>query len=378
MNKKKLFIPGPVQVSEQVLAIMKTQMIYHRSNECKELISDIKGLISELLQTKNEVMLITSSATGAMETAVRSCIQNNVLCIANGEFGRRWYEIAKGNGKNAKLLDFGDGKNINYAMVADELRKKQYEAVTFVINETSTGVENDAGALKQAVQSVSKDVLIFADAVTAAFGIKIVIDDADLVLFGTQKSLALPPGLSILIANEKAIRKAEHVNNRGYYFDLILIKEYNDKNLPLTTPPISLMYALKHRLQEIRKQGMENLIQEHAKKTELVRNWMNQHGFNLFVPEGYSNTLTVVCNNLEVDVPRMIKLLAASGYVIANGYGPLKNKTFRISHMGDISFEDTKQLLNEMEKILCILQPSHVKTRVLQPTTRFLTEKDIY
>jgi aspartate aminotransferase-like enzyme len=349
---KKLFIPGPVQVSKQVLQELAKDMMHHRSAECVAIIKEIKNLIAELLQTKNDILLLTNSSTGSMEAGIRSCVANKVLCVANGEFGRRWYDIAISNGKEAKLLDFGDGKEIDYNNIAEELKNDYFDSVTFVINETSTGMENDSKALKAAVQSSSKGTLILADGVSAAFGIKLDLEDYDVLLFGTQKALALPPGMSIIIANEKAFKRSENVKNKGYYLDFIRLKERSDNDMTLTTPALPILYALKYRLQEIKKQGISNYIKNHETMAEFVRKKIQEIGFKPFVPENYSKTLTVISNNLNIDVPKLIKSLAEKDFIIENGYGPLKNKTFRIGHMGDIAIEDTEQLLNEIEKLL--------------------------
>ncbi|MBI2140902.1 alanine--glyoxylate aminotransferase family protein [Candidatus Woesearchaeota archaeon] len=355
-NMKKLFIPGPVQVDRRVLEEMARPMMHHRSAECVALIREINGLLSELLGTKDSIFLLTSSATGAMEACIRSCVISRVLCIANGEFGRRWHSVAVSNGKDARLLDFGDGALVDYGAVADELRKGDFDAVTFIINETSTGMENDSKALKAAVQAASgdaaKDIIILADGVSAVFGTKVDMADYDALLFATQKSLALPPGMSIIIANSRAIGRAKLVKGRGYYFDFLLLKKRSDENMTTTTPALPILYALRYRLQEIGKQGIGSYINRHKAMAELVRSRIRGMGFRLFVPSSYSNTVTVISNNLGVDTEGLIRLLSEKGYVIENGYGPLKNKTFRISHMGDITPADTGELLAEMEKIV--------------------------
>ncbi|MBI2549665.1 alanine--glyoxylate aminotransferase family protein [Candidatus Woesearchaeota archaeon] len=356
---RKLFIPGPVQVSRRVLEEMARPMMHHRSAECIAIIKEIKGLLSDFLYTNNDIFLLTCSSTGAMEASMRSCVVGSVLCVANGEFGRRWHSIAVSNGKEAKLLDFGDGKLIDYSLVAEELRKGGFDAVAFVVNETSTGMENDSKALKKAVQSVSKDIIILADGVSAVFGTMLDIDDYDVLLFATQKALALPPGMAIIIANDKAIERSKAVKDRGYYFDFLNLKKRSDENMTITTPALPIIYALRYRLQEIKKHGINSYIENHNAKAELVRKEIRKMGFGLFVPSSYSNTVTVISNNLGIDVEKLIRLLGEKGFAIENGYGPLKNKTFRISHMGDITSEDTKQLLKEMGKIIKTLTSEH-------------------
>ncbi len=349
---KKMLIPGPVEVCESTLIEMARPMIYHRSKEFKAILKEVKELISELLETKNDIFLLTSSATGAMESVIRSCIEEKVLCIANGEFGRRFYEIAASNGKEAELLDFGDGKEINYETVAYKLMENNFDAVTSVSNETSTGIENDLEALRGIIDSASPGTLLLADAVTAAFGTRIDVNKADALLFGTQKSLALPPGLAIVIANKKALTKAEHNKNKGYYFDLTRIKKCNDEDLTLATPNISLIYALRKKLYDIKAESIHEFIKKHKEKADLVRKWAEDNGFELAVKDNYSKTATVIENNRGVNIKKIIKELECIGYDIANGYGPLKDKTFRIGHMGDITTEDTRKMLYQLERLL--------------------------
>lgn len=351
---RKMFIPGPVEVSNSILMEMARPMIYHRSEEFKALIVEIKKLISELLETKNEVFLLTSSATGAMESVIRSCVDKRVLCIANGEFGRRFYEIAISNGKEAELLYFGYGREIYHKKFANKLMETNFDAVTLVVNETSTGIENDLAAIRKIIDSISPNTLLLADAVTAAFGTTIDANKADAIFFGTQKALALPPGLAVLIANKRALEKAKNNQNKGYYFDLTRMKECNDNNLTLTTPNIPLLYALRKKLFEIKAKGLNRFINEHKEKAELVRKWAEENGFELLVKENYSKTVTVIENTRNMDMKKTFRMLEKGGYCIANGYGPLKDKTFRIGHMGDITIEDTRNMLYQLERLLTI------------------------
>lgn len=351
---KKMLIPGPVEVSRSTLIEMARPMIYHRSKEFKAILKEVKELISDLLETKNEVFLLTSSATGAMESVIRSCVENKVLCIANGEFGRRFYEIAVSNSKEAELLDFGDGNGINYETVAYKLMQNKFDAVTLVSNETSTGIENDLDALRGIIDSASPGTLLLVDAVTAAFGTRIEVNKADALLFGTQKTLALPPGISIIIVNKKALERAEHNKNKGYYFDLTRIKKCNDEDLTLATPNLSLIYALRKKLYGIKAEGLHEFIKKHKERADLVRKWAEDNGFELLVKDNYSKTVTVIENNKGVNIKEIIKELECSGYAIANGYGPLKDKTFRIGHMGDITIEDTRNMLYQLERLLTI------------------------
>ncbi len=346
----KLFIPGPVNVEEKMLKEMTRPMIGHRTQEFRDLHKAIVADFRELLNTQDDIYLLTCSSTGAMEAAIRNAVNKRVLCLSNGAFGRRWFEIAEQNGKEAWLLDFGEGIPFDYAAVGKEL-EKGYEAITAVLNESATGIENNLEPLK-ALLAGYPDTLLLADVVTGVFGTSIDFKGMDIAVFGTQKALALPPGMAVMLVGEKAKHKAGTITNRGYYFDLISIGKNARENHTLTTPNIPLMFALRKRLGEIRKVSMEKYIEKHAINTTTTREFLKSRGFELLIDEkNRSNTLTVVKNRKNIDTKELIDYLKARGYVIAEGYGPLKPLTFRIGHMG-VSHEDTALLLKEIDNFL--------------------------
>ncbi len=346
----KLFIPGPVDVEQDVLKEMTNPMIGHRTGEFRQLHDEIVERLKRLLKIDNDIFLITGSATGAMEAAIRNCVQEKVLCIANGAFGRRWFEIAKGNGKNANLMDFGDGNPYDYALICEELQKG-YEAVTVVMNDTATGIENDLEPLKKILERLP-NTLLLVDAVTAAFGTPIDFNGIDVLVFGTQKALALPPGLAIAIVDVNALKKARVVMNKGFYFDFIKLKKKADQGFTLTTPNIPLLFALRKRLEQIEIRGVNDFIEAHNKNTEAVRMFFRKKGFKMFIDEEHkSKTVTVVENTPRINVTMLIDDLKEHGILVANGYGDLKQKTFRIGHMG-VGLAGTKALLEIFEEHL--------------------------
>jgi aspartate aminotransferase-like enzyme len=330
----KLLIPGPVNVEQKYSNLMSMPMISHRSSEFELIHYRIINSIKELFETNNDVFLITASASGAMEAAIRNCVNKNVLCIANGDFGRRWHEIATMNGKDSTLIDFNDATVYDYNQIRNALKIKSYDAITIVLNETTCGIENHLEPIKKILQEYP-NTLLLVDAVTAAFGTQINLQNIDVLLFGTQKALALPPGMSITIANQSAINRAQEVKNRGYYFDYILMKKNADKNFTVTTPNISLMYALKSKLEDIKLEGMNNYIMEHHELSQLVRSEIKKLGFELLIEDKYaSNTVTVIKNNLNINIKQLQEEMRKAGFELANGYGKLKDITFRFGHMG--------------------------------------------
>ncbi|MEM2943578.1 MAG: alanine--glyoxylate aminotransferase family protein [Methanomassiliicoccales archaeon] len=348
---RKLFTVGPVEVRKEVLEAMTKPMIVHRGKEYEQLQASIVEKIKKALSTEMNVLLAPCSSTGLLEACVRCGVSRKMAGLSNGAFGERWQSIGALNGKIVQKIDVPWGQAIKGNHVEDML-DEDVEAVTIVVNESSTGVLNP---IKDIIEAIRKkhDPLIFLDAVTAAFGIdlKLASIDVDAVVFGTQKALALPPGLAVICASERLFEKARSVEGRGYYFDLLEMKKFADKNLPVTTPPISLMYALDFQLDRILKEGTANRYERHGKMAELVREWASKR-FSLFAEEGYrSNTITVVCKG-DMDFGMFHKTLRDRGYEISPGYGRIRDYTFRIGHMGDLTQEEISDLLRTIDEIL--------------------------
>ena len=348
----KLFVPGPVDVSPDVIAQMNKPMIYHRGKEFSELLANCVDKLKRLAYTENNVFISTSSSTGLMEAAIRNCVKNRCLNIATGAFGERWHKIALVNGKQADLLKIEWGKAVTPDLVDEKLSDGEYDSVTLVHNETSTGVSNPIYEISNVLKKY--DVCFLVDTVSSMGGIKIEVDKLgiDVCLFGSQKALSLPPGLSACSVSEKAMKMAETVPNRGYYFDFLVFQKYWLKRQTPATPAIPQMNAMNYQLDRIFNEGLEERYKRHREMGESTRKWV-KNNFELFADEKYaSNTLTCIRNSRNVDVEDMISDLNKRGYVIANGYGKLSGKTFRIAHMGDRTIDDLKNLLNNIDEFL--------------------------
>ena len=200
-------------------------------------------------------ILMSSSASG-LEGCVRSGIRNKMVGVSNGSFGDRWQSIGTENGKEVRKVNAKWGKAVR-AHDLEGVVDDSTEAVTMVSNESSTGVLNPVGEIVRGVRE-KHDPLMFIDGVTSVFGTDLHIKDLDIdaLVFGTQKALALPPGLAIMCCSDRLLEKAKGVPNRGYYFDLVQMKKMADKNYSLTTPPVSLMYALDLQLDRMLREGM--------------------------------------------------------------------------------------------------------------------------
>ncbi|TET77787.1 MAG: alanine--glyoxylate aminotransferase family protein [Candidatus Cloacimonadota bacterium] len=351
---KKLFIPGPTEVREDILDVMKTPMIGHRSKEFSELYDSVIPKVKKVFYTENKVFLSTSSATGLMEGAIRNCVKERALNLVCGAFSKRWHQITKANGKEADVVEVEWGKAILPEMVRDALKTGKYDAVTFVHNETSTGVMNPIYEIAEVMKEFP-DVSFLVDAVSSMVGVKIEVDrlGIDVCLAGVQKAFALPPGLALCSVSEKALKKAESIPNRGYYFDFLTFLKYDqDKHQTPTTPIISIIFALDKQLDRFFEEGLENRFARHLEMANYVRDWTRQY-FAFFPDEKYlSNTLTAIKNTRGISVADLNKELGKRGAMISNGYGKLKEQSFRIAHMGDLTLDDMKWLLSQINEIL--------------------------
>jgi aspartate aminotransferase-like enzyme len=350
-----MFVPGPVDVAPVVLAAQAKPMMPHRSKDFEELFRRTAEKAQKLFFTQYRVFQGTSSGSGMQEAGVRNFAQESVLSCVNGAFADRWYKVAIANGKQADRIEVPWGQAITPEMLADALKKKSYEAVTIVHNETSTGVENPVKELAKVVHELSPDTLILVDAVSSLGGTKIEMDawGIDFLLTSSQKCLALPPGLSLAAASDRAMKKAETVTNRGWYFDLVLMEKHRLKDSTPMTPVMPLIYALDVQLDRILEEGLENRFARHAAMAKRTQNWAIAHGMDPLAPEGYrSKTVSTIKNEKGLDISALNKFLLTKGMRIANGYGELKDKTFRIAHMGEITMSDVDTLLANMEEFM--------------------------
>ncbi len=351
----KLFIPGPTNVHPDVLAKMANPMIGHRTPEASILQKSISDKLKKLMLTENKIVLSTSSGTGLMEGAIRSATLKKAIVFSTGAFGKRWHELALLNGIDADLYEEEPGKPILPETVNTYLKTGKYDTLAITHNETSTGVMNPLEVISEVVQKYPK-VLWMVDAVSSLGGIKIEIDKLgiDICISSSQKALALPPGLSLASISEKTENRLKKIGHRGYYLDLLTLCEYIDKrnNQYSCTPSLSHMFALDFQLDRIFKEGLENRYIRHIEIAEHMINWAN-HFFKVYPSSGFES-LTVTCieNTKKIDVPALNKELQLRNMVISNGYGSLKDKTFRIGHMGEINIDDMLELTSAMEEIL--------------------------
>ena len=350
-----MFIPGPVDVHPDVLAAQTQAMLPHRSPEFEEIYQRAASKARSLFYTQQRVFLTACSGTAWQEAAVRNLARQKVLSCVNGAFAERWYEVARANGKSADPLEAPWDRPITPEAVFQALQAGDYEILTVVHNETSTGLQNPVQEITAAARQASPHTLVCVDAVSSLGGTKIDMDvwGLDLVLTSSQKCLALPPGLGLAAVSDRALERAKGVPERGWYLDLPRLEKHRLKNSTPTTPAISLIYALDRQLDRILAEGLDKRFTRHHAMAERVRAWVRERGLGLYAPEGYrSPTVTAVNNRLGLDIPELNAFLLQRGMRIAGGYGALKPKTFRIAHMGETQMADIERLLGAMDEYI--------------------------
>lgn len=359
MGHVKLHIPGPVEVSEKTFRAFCSPMIGHRGQEFKDLYGQIQPQLQKLLYTKQLVYLSTSSAWGVMEGAVRNLVAKKVLCCMCGAFSDKWLDVAKRCGKQAEALQVAWGSPILAEAVDAKLASGQFDALTFIHNETSTGVMSPLMQIA-ALKEKYPDVMFIVDAVSSMSAVKLDFDAlrVDVLLAGTQKAFAMPPGLTVFACSPLALTTAAKMPDRGYYFDLVEFQKNAEQNMTPSTPSIGHVYALASKLEDIFAEGLDARYERHARLAQMTRDWAAGHGFTLFPEKGYeSQTLTCVSNGAKpggrtIDVAKFQKLVKDQGFLIDGGYGKIKGTTFRISNMGDETDNTMRELYAAMDKAM--------------------------
>ncbi|MBI2946804.1 MAG: alanine--glyoxylate aminotransferase family protein [Verrucomicrobia bacterium] len=356
MGHVKLHIPGPVEVSEKTFRAFRSPMIGHRGQGFKDLYAKIQPQLQALFYTKQLVFLSTSSAWGVMEGALRNLVSRRVLCCMCGAFSDKWLDVAQRCGKQSDALKVDWGSPIRPEQVEAKLATGQFDALTVIHNETSTGVMSPLAEIA-ALKRKYPEVMFIVDAVSSLTATKIEFDalGIDVLLAGTQKALAMPPGLTVFTCSPSALAKSATMKDRGYYFDFVEFQKNAEQNMTPSTPSIGHIYALASKLEDIFDEGLEARYRRHAQLAELTRQWAAGHGFTLFPEKGFESvTLTCVNNGARpggraVDVATLQKLVKDQGFLIDGGYGKIKGTTFRISNMGDETEATMKQLYSALD-----------------------------
>jgi aspartate aminotransferase-like enzyme len=352
---KKLLIPGPTEVSPQVLQEQTRLMIGHRSKEFSELYAGITGKLAKLFELPYDYKPTTTTSSGTLwfDIIGRSIVKKKALCCINGAFSKRFGEIVRSCGKEADWIEVEWGKVVKPEMIAEKLDSGEYDTLTMCHNESSTGARSPVAEVGNMVKKEHPEVIFAVDSVSSMGGDRTLPHEmgVDILFASTQKCFALPPGLAIAHVNERALKRAEEVPNRGGYTDILEIFEFEKKHQTPYTPNVSLLYALDKRLDLMLQETYAHICRRHMDMAELTRNWAKKH-FEMFPEKGYESiTVSCIKNTLGKNVGELNKKLAEKGLEISNGYGPLKEKTFRIGHMGEWNVDGIKEALATIDEI---------------------------
>ena len=353
------FVPGPTEVRREVLAAMMKPMIPHRSREFEKLFARLELGLQSVFKTTRPVFVAAASATGMMEAGMRCTEPGRILSLVNGAFSERFAHIAEMCGRQVERYEVAWGDTHNSADLETRLAKGEYRAITVVHSETSTGALNDVKQLSDTAHRYG--VYCLVDSVSGVGGTELRMDDweLDYVLTGSQKALALPPGLAFGVASSGFMQAAERAQARGVYFDLVEMGHFAAREQVASTPALSLLYALDVQLEAIMREGIENRWRRHKAMAEMTNAWLvecqrDKIDLRNIVEAGRrSPTVSTIQLPAGTSSDDFLRKVRSRGIIVAAGYGNLKATTFRIGHMGDHSPATLERCLTACRWALC-------------------------
>jgi len=336
---------------------MAQPIIHHRTPEFEAVFQEVRELTKQVFKTQQDVLLLCTSGTGAMEAAVSNLLScgDKALVISGGKFGQRWELICRAYGLTPQVIDVEWGRAVDPQAVAQALEAQpDIRAVFATFSETSTGVLHDVRRLAEIV-SAYPDTVLVVDAITALGVIDLPMDEwgVDVVVAGSQKALMLPPGLALIALSEKAWRLSERSDLPKFYLDLRKERKSQAKNQTAYTPAITLMIALREALRLIVAEGLDQVFRRHAILAEATRQAVKALGLELFAADSPSNALTAVKVPEGVDGKALVAQMSKKyGVTVAGGQEHLKGKIFRISHLGYAGVFDVIVAISALEMSL--------------------------
>jgi aspartate aminotransferase-like enzyme len=354
--KYRLLAPGPTPVPDRVLKEMNKSIIHHRTEAFQKIFAESQENLKWLLGTSTAPLILSSSGTGAFESAVQNffSVGDTVLCVGGGKFAEKWHKMCNVFGLKSVFLPL----ELGHAIKLEDFRQaqsthKNIKGVIVVASETSTGVRQPYEEIAELVKSMP-DCLMLVDAVTAlgVWDINPEEQHIDLLVSGSQKGLMLPPGLGFTWVSEKAWARQAKSNLPRYYFDLARERKAQIKNETAFTPAVSLIMGLHEALTMMREEGKSAIFKRHERLGQACRAGMQGIGLKLFA-ERPSDAVTSVHNPKEVADDAVYKgLMKLANFTIAGGQDELKGKIFRIGHMGYVDEIDLIALFGALEIVL--------------------------
>ncbi len=356
IKKQRLLTPGPTPLYPKALHAMMDADIHHRTEDFRNLYRAVLADLKEVLATQNDVLVLVSSGTGAMEASVSNCFSpgDRVIVCTAGKFGERWVEIAKAYGLNALVLEAPYGQAVPADAVAKALAANPDTQGVFVqASETSTGVAHDVQAMGAAIQPTG--AIFVVDAITGLGTQPIDIDGwgIDICIGGSQKAFMIPPGLAFLSISAKAWTRMDSAKLPRYYFNLKKEKKNAASGESAWTPNTAHMLAFAEALKYIKQLGMAKLIDNAQQLAHATRTACQTLGLELFAPDCPAASVTAVKAPKGMDSGVIVKEYRSRfGSIIANGQGTMKGQIFRIAHLGYFDFPDLFAVIAELELIL--------------------------
>ncbi|MDD5019211.1 MAG: alanine--glyoxylate aminotransferase family protein [Candidatus Omnitrophica bacterium] len=356
MKKTYLLTPGPTPLPPEICEALSRPIIHHRTPQFQAVLKEVAENLKGAFQTKNDVFVLTSSGTGAMEASVVNLLSwgDKALVIQAGKFGERWTELCQAYGIKPIVIDVEWGKSLDPQVLKETLSKEPaVKAVFTTLCETSTGVTSDIKAFGQVVRET--EAVLVVDAISGLGAIDLQMDawGVDVVVSGSQKGFMLPPGLAFLAVSKKAWKLVEESKCPKYYFDLKKAKKAYDKTDTPFTPAIGIVIALNEALRIMKAEGFENIFARHKKLADATRAAMVAMGLELFSSDAASDAVTAVRVPAGIDGEKLVKTMRDEyGVTIAGGQGEMKGKLLRIAHMGYISEFDIILGIACLEKVL--------------------------
>jgi aspartate aminotransferase-like enzyme len=353
-----VMLPGPTAIPTRVKqAMTRPGLLYHRDQDFHELYNEIQAGLRYLYQTKNEVLILTSSSTGGIECVASNTIApgDEVLTVVNGYFSQEFKHIVELYGGKPIVFSVPWGKPIPVNKLSNLLAKhKDIKSVMLTHNETSTGVRAPLAEIGKVC--AEHDKLLIIDVVSSIAGDDVKTDswNVDISVAGTQKCLSCPPGLALISVSERGWEKIQEVGSRSLYFDLQRYRDAHAKSETPFTPALPLFAALDESLRMIKEEGLDNRIMRHQVCAEAMREGIKAVGLELYPDESAaSNTVTVVKTSKDIDLEKARSLLKQQYRVlVSGGIGPLKGKILRIGTMGTVSEPDVVRTISALEYTL--------------------------
>jgi len=357
MSKKRIYSPGPVEVSPYTALEMAKPIMHHRTGEFESILAEVIEGLKYVFQTREDMLLFACSGTGAMEGAVTNLLNpgDKAVCVVGGKFGERWSQLVAKFGGVPVNIDVEWGKAVDPARVARELASDpSVKAVFLQASETSTGVAHPVREVARIVSGYN-DTVIVVDAISAVGVMNLPVDEwgLDVVVGGSQKAWRLPPGLAFASVSPKAWKLVEKCTRPRYYFDWLSEKKNLGKNTTAYTPAVSLILGLRQVLTEIREEGLDPLFARAALSAGIFRAAMEALGLRLFAPDSPADSITAVCAPDGVSAETIVEHLSTRyGITIAGGQDHVKEKVFRVSHMGYLDVLDMVTAVAAVEMTL--------------------------